>query len=84
MLLCFPSISKSEGLPVTSISSTKSNDALVRYNEIKAMDKSKMSPAEKRHLRKELRTMKTQSVGGGGVYISVGALLIIIILILIL
>lgn len=56
-----------------------------RLEEIKAMDKSDMNRSEKKELRKEVRTInKSLATTGNGVYISVGALLVIIILILIL
>ena len=52
-----------------------------RVEEIKAMDKSNLSRAEKKELRKELRTMKKEARAmGGGVYLSVGAIIIIILL----
>ncbi|QNK62458.1 hypothetical protein H7F33_18260 [Pedobacter sp. PAMC26386] len=54
-----------------------------RVEEIKAMDKSNLSRAEKKELRKELRTMKKQARAmGGGVYLSVGAIIIIILLLI--
>jgi hypothetical protein len=54
-----------------------------RVEEIRAMDKSNMSRAEKRELRKELRTMKKEARAmGGGVYLSVGAIIIIILLLI--
>jgi len=58
-----------------------------RVAEIKAMDKSKLTKAERKALRKELREMnkKARALGSGGVYLSVGAIiLIILVLILIL
>jgi len=56
-----------------------------RLDDIKAMDKSKMKSSEKQVLRKEVREIKTQLAAlGGGVYISVGGLLLIIILLVIL
>ncbi len=56
-----------------------------RIEEIKAMDRSKMSRAERKALKKEVRQMREEAKAlSGGVYISVGALLIIILLILIL
>lgn len=58
---------------------------LDRLKEIKAMDKSNMNRAEKKELRKEVRTInKSLRATGNGVYISVGALLIIILLIILL
>ena len=54
-----------------------------RVEEIRAMDKSNMSRAEKKELRNELRTMKKQARAmGGGVYLSVGAIIIIILLLI--
>lgn len=54
-----------------------------RVEEIKAMDKSNMSRAEKKELRNELREMKKQARAmGGGVYLSVGAIIIIILLLI--
>lgn len=57
----------------------------VRLNEINDMDKSDLKAAEKRELRKEVRSIKKQvSEIGGGVYISVGAIIIILLLVIIL
>lgn len=54
-----------------------------RVNEIKSMDKSDLSRAEKKELRKELRSLKSQANAiGGGVYLSVGAIIIIILLLI--
>jgi len=55
-----------------------------RLNEIKAMDFSKLSSAEKKELRKELRKDQEHYRHGRGVYISVGALIIIILLLILL
>lgn len=58
---------------------------LTRLDEIKAMDKSDMNRSKKKELRKEVRAInKSLAATNNGVYISVGALLVIIILILIL
>jgi hypothetical protein len=57
----------------------------VRLNEINEMDKTALTPTEKRELRKEVRSIKKQmSELGGGVYISVGAIIIILLLVIIL
>lgn len=54
-----------------------------RVEEIKAMDKSKLSREERKELRKELKEMKKQAKAmGGGVYLSVGAIIIIILLLI--
>jgi len=57
---------------------------LTRVNEIKEMDKSNLSSAEKKELRKELRSLKKEarSSGVNGVYLSVGAIIIIILLLI--
>ncbi|MDQ8004669.1 MAG: hypothetical protein REI64_07705 [Pedobacter sp.] len=54
-----------------------------RVDEIKAMDKSKLSKEERKELRKELKEMKKKANAvGGGVYLSVGAIIIIILLLI--
>jgi len=58
-----------------------------RVLEIKSMDKSTLTRAERKELRKELREMRKEAkdIGGGGVYISLlGILVIILVLIIIL
>ncbi|RKD14357.1 hypothetical protein BCY91_07675 [Pelobium manganitolerans] len=57
-----------------------------RVEQIRSMDKSHMSRAEKKELRAELRQMKKEAnaIGNGGIYLSVTALLVIIIVLLIL
>lgn len=58
---------------------------LNRLNEIKGMDMSKLDRSEKRALKKEVRESERQlrGINGGGVYISVGALIIIVLLLII-
>jgi len=53
-----------------------------RVNEIKAMDKSELSSAEKKSLRKELRSLKHELKSQKGVFLSVGAIIIIILLLI--
>lgn len=57
-----------------------------RIAEIKSMDKSGMSFREKRALRKELRSIKKglRVNSSGGIYLSVGALLVVILLLILL
>lgn len=58
---------------------------LDRLEEIKDMDKSDLERSEKKALRKEVRAIKTQlRTTGNGIYISAGALIIILLLIIIL
>jgi hypothetical protein len=56
----------------------------IRIQEIKSIEKSEMSRNEKKILRKEIRDLKKKSAGlSGGVYISIGALLLIILILII-
>ena len=55
-----------------------------RLEEIKAIDVDKLSRHEKRELRGEVRAIKKEMKAVSGVYVSVGALLIIILLIVLL
>lgn len=58
---------------------------LNRLNEIKAMDKSNLKMNEKKKLHKEVRTIKRKLKDiSGGLYISAGTLIIILILLVIL
>lgn len=59
------------------------NTLVTRVNEIQNMDKTNLSSTEKKELKKELKLMKHQADGlGRGVYLSVGALIIIILLLI--
>ena len=86
----FPITSKAETNAVSIEKSEKVESAeakvlLNRLSEIKAMDKSKMNASEKKQLRKEVRTLKTNLAGlNGGVYLSVGAILVIVLLLILL
>lgn len=57
-----------------------------RLNEIKAMDINSMSRKEKRVLRKEVRSIEKEmkKINEGGVYISVGGIIIILLLLILL
>lgn len=56
-----------------------------RLNEINAMDKSKLNSAEKKNLRKEVKSIRSRLKDvSGGVYISGAAVIIIVVLLLIL
>ena len=60
------------------------NAIIARLNEIKAMDMSKLSSAEKKDLRKEVRQDRVHIRSHGYVYVGGGTLLLIIILIILL
>ena len=55
-----------------------------RVLEIRSMDKSNLSRAERKQLRQELVSMnkEAKAVTGGGLYLSVGAIIIIILLLI--
>lgn len=54
-----------------------------RVAEIRAMDKSSLSKAERKALRKELKEMNKEAKAmKGGVYLSVGAIIIIILVLI--
>jgi hypothetical protein len=56
---------------------------LARLYEIQGMDKSKLSASERKVLRKEVKSLKSKmSEMKGGVYLSVGAIVIIVLLLI--
>ncbi|MGZ0017063.1 hypothetical protein [Yeosuana sp. AK3] len=58
---------------------------LNRIDEIKAMDKSTLKSSERKELRKEVREIKKEiKAKGGGLYLSAGAIIIILLVLLIL
>ena len=61
----------------------ESEALLERLEEINEMDKSEMSRSEKKELRNEVRQID-KALGGGGVYLSVGALVLVIVLLILL
>jgi hypothetical protein len=67
------------------IESEEANALLKRLNEINALDKSNLTSSEKKKLRKEVRATSSHlREVGGGVYLSAGAILIIVLLLIIL
>ena len=63
------------------VESTEAIALRTRLAEIKAIDKSDMSFSEKKQLRKEKRSVKSQSRKlSGGVYVSAGAIIVILII----
>lgn len=74
-------------LPATSGSLPQTKEAIVLMNRletIQAMDISAMKASEKRALRKEVKSIEKQMkmLNGGGVYISVGAIIVILLLVI--
>jgi len=65
--------------------SAEAKTLLLRLDEIKAMDKSKMNASEKKELRKEVKEIKANLRAiGTGVYLSGAAIIIIVILLVVL
>ena len=90
-----PSYATLETTPTTSSTSTSatansvakaaSQVLISRLDEIKAMDKTNMSSADKKVLRKEVKSIrKTLRYEHGGIYLSLGAIIIIVLLLIIL
>jgi len=74
-----------ETVDIDAAHAAESEALLARLEEINEMDKSDLTRAEKRDLRKEVRQIdKTLTLSGGGVYLSVGALIIVILLLILL
>ena len=70
---------------VAKTESAEANALISRLNDINGMDKSKLSSSEKKELRKEVRsTKKKLKELNGGVYLSVDAIILIVILLIIL
>lgn len=93
LMTCIPSIpslsaTATKPAKANSISASDAAEAKAlfsRLDEIKALDKSRLSSSEKKQLRKEVRASRERIKElGGGVYISVGAIIIILLLILLL
>ena len=74
------------GEPTSQTAKTAENQVMTaRLETIKAMDKSTLGFSEKRQLRKEVRSIKHRlHVNNGGVYISIGTLLLVVILLIVL
>ncbi|MEQ9465786.1 MAG: hypothetical protein RLN88_00155 [Ekhidna sp.] len=77
--------SETSGSTESGTTSDKAVLLIERLERIKDMDKSAMSPVEKRAIRKEVKSInKELKQLGGGVYMSVGAVIIILLLLIIL
>ena len=67
---------------VSKADSMRAQQILQRVAEIQSMDKSNLSPSEKVSLRNELKSMRDEVRHSNGVYISVGAAIVIILLLI--
>jgi hypothetical protein len=71
--------------PSEAEESAEAKTLVLRLNEIKAMDMSNMNPSEKKEMRKEVRSIKRElREVSGGVYLSVGVIILIVILLVVL
>ena len=69
----------------TAAESARANVLIERLEEIKEMDKSNMTRAEKKELRKEVKAIKSElRTTNNGIYLSVGAIIIIVLLLILL
>ena len=87
MSITFNPMYASNNKPVTpienAVAAAHAESLINRLNEIKDMDKSEMSRAEKRELRKEVKAIKADlNSSGNGIYLSVGAIIIVILLLI--
>ncbi len=65
--------------------SAKANTLLLRLYEINSMDKSNLTTADKKALKKEVNTInKELKATNNGIYLSIGAIIIIILLLILL
>jgi hypothetical protein len=71
--------------PVSPAEAARANDLLLRLDEIKTLDKSKLASSEKKELRKEVKSIRSELKSiGTGIYLSGAAVIIIVILLIIL
>lgn len=67
------------------VESEEAKVLLARLDAIKALDKSDMSRDQKKELRKEVRTIKSNLADlGSGVYLSAGGIIIILLILILL
>ena len=83
-----PSFAADETPAITAVSDISAQQMLTRLQEIRDMDKSNLTSAEKKTLRKEVKEMRKEIRDDDrrhrGVFISLGAVIIIVLLLLIL
>jgi hypothetical protein len=77
---------KNTSIPAETPGAIRAQELIKRLEEIKAMDVKSMSKKEKKELRAEVKSIKREmrSINDGGVYISVGGIIIILLLLILL
>ncbi len=93
LLMLFIAVPGFSGEATPAVTNTTSSEAAARVEvltnrleEIKAMNIESMSRKEKRELRKEVKSIEKEvkKINEGGVYISVGGIIIILLLLILL
>jgi hypothetical protein len=80
-----PTSSTSAPVPASPAEAAKVITLESRLKEIDAMDKTELKAADKKDLRKEVKSIKHElRTIGGGVYLSAGAVILILLLLIIL
>ena len=75
----------SDNGPVTENAESHATALRSRLEEIRAIDKTELVPEEKKALRREVRAIKKELAAiSGGVYLSVGAIILIALLLILL
>lgn len=85
VLLASPAIAHTGPATTPETPETRAVHLQSRLEEIKAIDHQTLSRGERKALRREVREIKKELAAvGGGVYLSVGALILIILLLILL
>jgi hypothetical protein len=85
LALVSPAVSAAPTKTPTEADAARATVLKNRLEEIKAIDKSGLSRKEKKVLREEVRAIKQEMASiSGGVYLSIGAIILIVLLILLL
>ena len=71
-------------LATEPINSADAQKLTNRLEEINAMDKSSLTRTQKKAMKKEVKAIKRSMDSSGGIYLSVGAVILIIVLLIIL
>ena len=80
-----PAFSTPMASEITANDPAKSIDPLVRLQEIRDMNKQNLSTTERKELKKELKALKKEvRTSKNGIYLSVGAIIIVILLLILL
>lgn len=86
LALASPSMADTDPkLAATETAEARAAQLQNRLEQIKGLDKRELSPLEKKALRREVREIKKELAAiSGGVYLSIGAILLILLLLILL